>query len=570
MFVCAGGNGDAAFHAGVVVAGLQAGEVDDPGLAELPDQFAAVAWRHADLAIVSVFHLRILEHGGVMRLELRGAAEHHFMFEFAAVADHEFDGVAGLDLQLVRRKTHVVVHVDLDDARDLAGDAGPADGVVAMRGCSVMVVHGWHGLCRGAERNGGEQGADKAGCGAWMLHEDAPWSMWVWTTYDCDGVVVGLEFAVRRSRSRRCSAAPFIGDRARWRAVPAGIAVVVARQVLAHLDHAEHTAHFQRTVGAGAAHHRQGVVGQRHFHLAHGTAFVAHHHVVGNQLRDFPGEVALIDADHGRHVVAHGVHGVVRLVAMQRPVAFFSGVEFDGAHLADGDVGADFGPARSRWRPATVGAGDDEFMAVQVDRMIGHGQVADADAHAVVLPHRQRIDAGEGATVPGPQVEVEHGVDLGRGGARIDVVSVEQEHEIAIDAHEIRILGMGDPEAHHAHRHLHHFIGMRVIHESAGAARSELVDESFTRRDARLGQPGDAVHTVGQALAVPVHRGVLGQLIGDENAHPVALDHFYRRPRTLAVVTPQIGFHAWCDFAHHRFGDQVEFLDAVVHAPGQI
>ena len=39
-------------------------------------------------------------------------------------------------------------------------------------------------------------------------------------------------------------------------------------------------------------------------------------------------------------------------------------------------------------RPAAVGAGHLELVAVQVDRMVGHRQVADADAHAVVLPHR--------------------------------------------------------------------------------------------------------------------------------------------------------------------------------------
>src|SRR5450830_732592 len=48
---------------------------------------------------------------------------------------------------------------------------------------------------------------------------------------------------------RRCGrlrrAAPFIGHRAwRW-PVPAGIAIIIARQILAHLDHAEHAAHIE-------------------------------------------------------------------------------------------------------------------------------------------------------------------------------------------------------------------------------------------------------------------------------------------------------------------------------------
>src|SRR5450830_1274743 len=360
-----------------------------------------------------------------------------------------------------------------------------------------------------------------------------------------------------------------IGDRAGRCFVPAGIAVIVARQVLAHLHDAEHASHFQRSVRAAAAHHRQRVVGQWHFHLAHGTAFITHHHVVGYEPVDLLRQIALVDADHGRHVVAHSVHGVVRLVAMQRPVAFFGGIELDGAHLADGDIGTDFWPARSRWRPAAIGTGDDKFVAVQVDGMIGHRQVTDADAHAVVLPHRQRIDAGEGPAVPGPQIEVEHGVDLGRGGTGIDVVGIEQEDEIAIHTHELRIFGMRDPESHHAHRHLHHFIRMRVVHEGAGAPCSEFVDESFTRRDTRLCQTGDAIHAVGQALSVPVYGGVFGQLVGDEDANAIAFDDFNRRAGTLTVVTPQVCLHTWCDFTYHRLSDEVEFLDAVVHPPGQ-
>jgi hypothetical protein len=46
----------------------------------------------------------------------------------------------------------------------------------------------------------------------------------------------------------------------------------------------------------------------------------------------------------------------------------------------------------------------------------------------------------------------------------------------------------------------------------------------------RLVQAGDAVHAVGQALAVPVDAGELGQLVGDEDAHAVAFDHLDGRP----------------------------------------
>ena len=207
---------------------------------------------------------------------------------------------------------------------------------------------------------------------------------------------------------------------------------------------------------------------------------------------------------------------------------------------------------------------------MQVHRVVGHRQVAHADAHLVVQAHVERVDAGEDAAVPRPQVEVQHRHDLGRVAARLDVVGIEQEDEVAVDLVDQRmpVLGVRDPEAHHPHRHLHHLVGMRVVHEGAGPACDELVDEGLARRDAGLGQARDAVHAVGQALAVPVDGGVLGQLVGHEDAHAVALDHFDGGPGRLAVVAPQVRLEARRHFAHHRLGHEVEFLDAVVHAPG--
>jgi hypothetical protein len=187
--------------------------------------------------------------------------------------------------------------------------------------------------------------------------------------------------------------------------------------------------------------------------------------------------------------------------------------------------------ARALGRGAAVGAGDQELVAVQVDRVVGHRQVAHADAH-LVQAHHQRVDAGEDAAVPAPQVEVEHGHDLRRVAAGIDVVGVEQEAEVAVDLVDQRVLALGvrDPEAHHAHRHLHHLVGMRVVHEGAGAARHELVDEGLARRDAGLVQAGHAVHAVGQALAVPVDAGELASLLVTKRRT--------RSPSTTSMVGP--------------------------------
>ena len=66
-----------------------------------------------------------------------------------------------------------------------------------------------------------------------------------------------------------------------------------------------------------------------------------------------------------------------------------------------------------------------------------------------------------------------------------------------------------------------------------------------------------------------MHAGVLRQLVGHEDPHPVALHHFDGGARALPVVTPHIGFESRCHLAHHRLGHKVELLDAVVHPPGQ-
>ena len=62
---------------------------------------------------------------------------------------------------------------------------------------------------------------------------------------------------------------------------------------------------------------------------------------------------------------------------------------------------------------------------------------------------------------------------------------------------------------------------------------------------------------------------VLRQAVGDEDAHPVAFDHFDRWAGALSVVTPQVGIHAGSDLPHNRLGHKVKLLDALVHAPRQ-
>ena len=92
----------------------------------------------------------------------------------------------------------------------------------------------------------------------------------------------------------------------------------------------------------------------------------------------------------------------------------------------------------------------------------------------------------------------------------VTVEGVQQEGEVAIDASEGGVPGMHDEEPHHAHGHLHHLVGMRVVHESAGFFHRVFVDKSLPRLDLGLRQAAHSIHAGRQQHAVPVNRGVLG------------------------------------------------------------
>src|SRR5581483_10886752 len=110
---------------------------------------------------------------------------------------------------------------------------------------------------------------------------------------------------------------------------------------------------------------------------------------------------------------------------------------------------------------------------------------------------------------------------------------------------------------------------MGVVHEGAAVLQHELVDEGPARRDMRLGQASNAVHTIWQPHAVPMDSGVLRKFVGDEDANSVAFDGLDRGSRTLAVIAPKVRLHPRSDLAHHRLGDEMELFPLAVHAPRQ-
>ena len=137
-------------------------------------------------------------------------------------------------------------------------------------------------------------------------------------------------------------------------------------------------------------------------------------------------------------------------------------------------------------------------------------QLGKLRAPTLAAAHGEVVDPREHAAVPGPEVEVAHGGHFRRIAPRIDVIGVDEEHEVAIHRHEFRVLRMHDEKAHHAHRHLHHLVGVRVVHEGARLLHLELVDEGLAHGDLRLREAADPVHAVGQQNSVPVDRRVLG------------------------------------------------------------
>ena len=203
--------------------------------------------------------------------------------------------------------------------------------------------------------------------------------------------------------------------------------------------------------------------------------------------------------------------------------------------------------------------------------MIGHGEIADANADLVMLSYHQGVYTGKYPAVPAPEVEIQHRHHLGRVASRIDIVGTQKKDEITIHFLDQGMLlpGVGHPESHHSHRHLDHFIRVGVIHEGSRAARHEFIDESLTGRDAGLGQSCHTVHAIGNALSVPVNAVYFRKLVGDKNPHSITFHHFDRRSWTLAVVSPKVSLETRGHFPDNGFCDEMKLLDTLIHPPGQ-
>src|SRR5215467_5933766 len=156
------------------------------------------------------------------------------------------------------------------------------------------------------------------------------------------------------------------------------------------------------------------------------------------------------------------------------------GDELDHPYRAHRHVGRYFRHPRTLGHPAAIRAPHLEGVAVLVNRMIGHREIADTHVHPIAPAHYKRIYAREHTAIPSPQIEIQHRHDLWQRTTGVDFVTLHQEHKVAVDAPLVGITRVYDDGAHHAHRHLHHFVGMRVIHEGAASPNNELVNEGLS------------------------------------------------------------------------------------------
>src|SRR5205823_1773052 len=164
-----------------------------------------------------------------------------------------------------------------------------------------------------------------------------------------------------------------------------------------------------------------------------------------------------------------------------------------------------FGPACCLGKLTAICPNDPKPMTMKMDRMTIHAQISEANSNTLVQLHDERISAWPDATVKCEEVEIGHDVRIRRRGARFDEPFLQEYAKVPIDPGLVSILRMNDKKSLHAHRHLNHFVGMRMVHLHAMLLERELISIGFSGRNVLLRQAANAIHSIRQNEPMPMN-----------------------------------------------------------------
>src|ERR1700735_1120868 len=208
-----------------------------------------------------------------------------------------------------------------------------------------------------------------------------------------------------------------------------------------------------------------------------------------------------------------------------------------------------------------------ELVPMKVDGMVVHPQIDKANTDALPVPHDQRSRRRPRFAVEGQPIELHvHGVR--HLDVRQDGVLLHDDCEVIIGTRLVGFPGVHDERADHAHHFLHRHV--RVIEISTLLLEREFVDKSATGRDGVLTRTGCSVHLVRDFEAVPMHRCRFGKVVVHDDPNAVTLVHLNRRPRSAAVVTPEVNRAARKYRLFNRLGDEMKFFYVSIHAPRKL
>src|SRR5271170_6744385 len=194
-------------------------------------------------------------------------------------------------------------------------------------------------------------------------------------------------------------------------------------------------------------------------------------------------------------------------MAMNHPCTGILGIELYDFRLRYSDengvgwVPGGFGCA------AAFRAGDDELVAMQMDRMMIHAEIDEAKSNTAAEAHDERRSHWSGDAVHGEPVELHVG-GVGDGVVGKNGPLLQDDAEIVVDVRGVRVLRMGDEHAEQADHFLHGTV--RVVEKRTRLVNREFVRKSFAGSDGFLADERDPVLLNGHFKPVPLQGSAFG------------------------------------------------------------